>query len=81
MRDVVDSVRTAACGWYTIVLGPGSEAARTDHLHADIAMQEQAIGIAYVNDVVGPAAKAVRQASNGESGEAIVRIVHALHIF
>jgi hypothetical protein len=38
MRDVVDSVRTAACGWFTTVLGPGSDAAHTDHLHVDIAM-------------------------------------------
>lgn len=36
MRDVVDSVRTAACGWFTTVLGPGSDAAHTDHLHVDI---------------------------------------------
>ena len=38
MRDVVESVRTAACGWFTTVLGPGSDAAHTDHLHVDIAM-------------------------------------------
>jgi hypothetical protein len=38
MRDVVDSVRTAACGWFTTVLGPGSDAAHTDHLHVDIAL-------------------------------------------
>ena len=38
MREVVDSVRTAACGWFTTVLGPGSDAAHTDHLHVDIAM-------------------------------------------
>jgi len=38
MRDVVDSVRTVACGWFTTVLGPGSDAAHTDHLHVDIAM-------------------------------------------
>ena len=37
MRDVVDSVRTAACGWFTTVLGPGSDAAHTDHLHVDMA--------------------------------------------
>jgi hypothetical protein len=36
MRDVIDSVRTAACGWFTTVLGPGSDAAHTDHLHVDI---------------------------------------------
>jgi hypothetical protein len=35
MRNVVDSVRTAACGWFTTVLGPGSDAAHADHLHVD----------------------------------------------
>jgi hypothetical protein len=38
MRDVVDSIRTAACGWFTTVLGPGSDAAHTDHLHVDMAL-------------------------------------------
>jgi hypothetical protein len=38
MRDVVDAIRTAACGWFTTVLGPGSDAAHADHLHVDIAM-------------------------------------------
>lgn len=38
MRNVVDSVRTAACGWFTTVLGPGSDAAHTDHLHVDTAL-------------------------------------------
>jgi hypothetical protein len=38
MRDVVDSVRTAACGWFTTVLGPGSDAAHTDHMHVDTAL-------------------------------------------
>jgi hypothetical protein len=38
MRNVVDSVRTAACGWFTTVLGPGADAAHTDHLHVDIAL-------------------------------------------
>jgi hypothetical protein len=38
MRNVVDSVRTAACGWFTTVLGPGSDAAHTDHLHLDMAL-------------------------------------------
>jgi hypothetical protein len=37
-QNVVDSVRTAACGWFTTVLGPGADAAHTDHLHVDIAM-------------------------------------------
>jgi hypothetical protein len=38
MRDLVDSARIAACGWFTTVLGPGADAAHTDHLHVDIAM-------------------------------------------
>jgi hypothetical protein len=32
----VEAVRTAACGWFTTVLGPGSDAAHTDHMHLDI---------------------------------------------
>src|SRR5262249_43083766 len=38
MRNVVDAARTAACGWFTTVLGPGSDAAHTDHLHVDMAL-------------------------------------------
>lgn len=34
-RATVDAVRTAACGWFTTVLGPGSDAAHTDHMHVD----------------------------------------------
>lgn len=30
------ALRTAACGWFTTVLGPGSDAAHADHLHVDI---------------------------------------------
>jgi len=37
-RNVVDTVRTAACGWFTTVLGPGADAAHTDHLHVDTAL-------------------------------------------
>jgi hypothetical protein len=37
-RNVVDSVRTAACGWFTTVLGPGADAAHTDHMHVDVAL-------------------------------------------
>src|SRR5258707_1238032 len=37
MRNVVDTVRTAACGWFTTVLGPGADAAHADHLHVDMA--------------------------------------------
>jgi hypothetical protein len=36
MRSVVGSVRTAACGWFTTVLGPGSDAAHAEHLHVDL---------------------------------------------
>jgi hypothetical protein len=36
MRSAVDSIRTAACGWFTTVLGPGSDAAHADHLHVDL---------------------------------------------
>jgi len=38
MTNVIDSVRTAACGWFTTVLGPGADAAHTDHLHVDIVL-------------------------------------------
>jgi hypothetical protein len=30
------TLRTAACGWFTTILGPGSDAAHADHLHVDI---------------------------------------------
>ena len=30
------ALRTAACGWFTTVLGPGSDMAHADHLHVDI---------------------------------------------
>ncbi|WP_160310560.1 extensin family protein [Microvirga vignae] len=30
------ALRTAACGWFTTVLGPGSDAAHADHLHVDV---------------------------------------------
>jgi hypothetical protein len=30
------ALRTAGCGWFTTVLGPGSDAAHHDHLHVDI---------------------------------------------
>ena len=32
----VAAIRTAACGWFTTVLGPGSDAAHSDHMHLDI---------------------------------------------
>ena len=31
----VRTVRTAACGWFTTVLGPGSDPFHADHLHLD----------------------------------------------
>ncbi|MEZ5788633.1 MAG: extensin family protein [Xanthobacteraceae bacterium] len=30
------AIRTAACGWFTTILGPGSDAAHRFHLHLDI---------------------------------------------
>ena len=30
------ALRTAACGWFTTILGPGSDEAHQDHLHVDI---------------------------------------------
>lgn len=35
-RAAVEALRTAACGWFTTVLGPGSDAAHADHMHVDI---------------------------------------------
>lgn len=35
-QAALQTVRTAACGWFTTVLGPGSDAAHEDHLHVDI---------------------------------------------
>jgi hypothetical protein len=37
-RDIVQSIRTAACGWFTTVLGPGADEAHTNHLHVDMAL-------------------------------------------
>jgi hypothetical protein len=33
---VLRTIRTAACGWFSTILGPGSDAAHTNHLHVDI---------------------------------------------
>jgi hypothetical protein len=30
------ALRKAACGWFTTILGPGSDEAHHDHLHVDI---------------------------------------------
>ena len=32
----IAAVRRAACGWFTTVLGPGSDASHADHLHVDL---------------------------------------------
>ncbi|WP_099514887.1 extensin family protein [Microvirga ossetica] len=29
-------MRTAACGWFTPILGSGSDPAHADHLHLDV---------------------------------------------
>ena len=34
-RRFVDALRKAACGWFTTVLGPGSDSAHSNHLHLD----------------------------------------------
>jgi hypothetical protein len=36
MRATFAAIRVAACGWFTTVLGPGSDAGHTDHMHVDI---------------------------------------------
>jgi hypothetical protein len=35
-HPTLTALRTGACGWFTTVLGPGSDAAHADHLHVDI---------------------------------------------
>jgi hypothetical protein len=34
-RDLVHAIRMTACGYFTTVLGPGSDAAHADHFHFD----------------------------------------------
>ena len=34
--EALEAARRAACGWFTTVLGPGSDAFHTDHIHLDI---------------------------------------------
>jgi hypothetical protein len=36
VASALQLVRSAACGWFTTILGPGSDAAHADHLHLDI---------------------------------------------
>jgi hypothetical protein len=35
-RATIEALRTAGCGWFTTVLGPGSDAAHAEHMHVDI---------------------------------------------
>ena len=37
-HDLIRALRTTACGYFTTVLGPGTDAAHADHLHLDLAM-------------------------------------------
>src|SRR5262249_36853878 len=34
-RDLIRALRTTACGYFTTVLGPGSDSAHEEHLHFD----------------------------------------------
>ena len=34
--SALNSMRTAACGWFMTVLGPGSDPVHEDHLHVDV---------------------------------------------
>ena len=36
MEAALAAIRTAACGWFTTVLGPGSDPFHADHLHLDV---------------------------------------------
>ena len=36
LRSRFTTLRTAACGWFTTILGPGSDAAHATHWHLDI---------------------------------------------
>jgi hypothetical protein len=35
-KGVLSTIRTAACGWFTTILGPGSDQAHATHWHFDI---------------------------------------------
>jgi hypothetical protein len=35
-RAAIDAVRKAGCGWFTTVLGPGSDEAHANHIHVDV---------------------------------------------
>jgi Extensin-like protein C-terminus len=51
LRATVDAIRFAACGWFTTVLGPGSDAAHADHMHVDI-LQRRATATAFVSEAI-----------------------------
>jgi hypothetical protein len=35
-QATVSAIRTAACGWFSTVLGPGSDPAHAEHMHLNI---------------------------------------------
>lgn len=35
-RAAIDAIRKAGCGWFTTVLGPGSDEGHANHIHVDI---------------------------------------------
>ena len=37
-HELVGALRTAACGYFTTVLGPGSDSAHAEHFHFDLAL-------------------------------------------
>jgi hypothetical protein len=37
-RDLIRTLRTTACGYFTTILGPGSNASHADHLHFDLGL-------------------------------------------
>lgn len=41
-REFLQAISASACGYFTTVLGPGSDAAHADHLHVDLAERSSA---------------------------------------
>jgi hypothetical protein len=37
-RNLIRTLRTTACGYFTTILGPGSNASHADHLHFDLGL-------------------------------------------
>ena len=37
-HELVGALRTTACGYFTTVLGPGSDAAHAEHFHFDLGL-------------------------------------------